>query len=129
MKARVNKKSIQDKIDKASDKAEEKVKEELLEIASFVTSPDVTPVWSGAAVTSYSMKHSYSSGRSRVSQKERTPDEAGRRSEGYSQLASDISALKPLENPLVVLSNGAPHFKEYVNDKYDVFGRVKDKFR
>ena len=128
MKARVQvNKSLSDKQLLLGQTVEEKVKDKLVDIAQFAVTR--TPVWSGAAVTSYSMKHSYSSGRGRISQKERTPDEAGKRQEGLSQLMSDIEGLKPLKNPLVVLSNGAPHFKEWVEPKYDIFGQVKDKFR
>ncbi len=128
MKAKVNP-SLQKKMGLLGQKAEEQVKDQLLDIAQFATTR--SPVDSGAYVTSFSMKHSYSSGRSRTSNnKPRGQDPQAKRSEGLSQLSGDIQSLKPLENPLVVLSNGSPHADEVeYKHGYAVFAQVKDRFR
>ena len=128
MKAKVNP-SLQKKMDLLGQKAEEQVKDQLVDIAQFATTR--SPVDSGAYVTSFSMKHSYSSGRGRTSNnKPRGQDPQVKRSEGFSQLSGDIQSLKPLENPLVVLSNGSPHADEVeYRHGYAVFAQVKDKFR
>lgn len=140
MKARVkfNKASLDKKLLLVEQTVEERVKDQMVDIAQFATSR--SPVDTGAYVTSFSMKHSYSSGRGRTSKgKPRNQSPDAKRQEGLSQLLSDIETLKPLENDLIVLSNSSPHAKsvEYGNevDKrwgkpgYAVFTQIKDKFR
>jgi len=109
--------------------AEERAKDKLVDIAQFATSR--SPVDTGAYVTSFSMKHSYSSGRSRTSNnKPRGQSPEAKRQEGLSQLLVDIETLRPLENDLIVLSNGSPHANEVeYKHGYAVFSQVKDRFR
>jgi len=109
--------------------AEERVKDKLVDISQFAVSR--SPVDTGAYVTSFSMKHSYSSGRSRTSNnKPRGQSPEAKRQEGLSQLLVDIETLRPLENDLVVLSNGSPHANEVeYKHGYAVFAQVKDRFR
>jgi|SRR6056297_421257 len=129
MKAKVNIAGVKKKMQLLEQKAEEEVKDQLIDIAQFATTR--SPVDTGAYVTSFSMKHSYSSGRGKTSHnKPRGQDPQAKRSDGLSQLVGDIQALEPLENPLVVLSNGSPHASdvEYKHG-YAVFAQVKDKFR
>ena len=129
MKAKVNISGVKKKMQLLEQKAEEEVKDQLIDIAQFATTR--SPVDTGAYVTSFSMKHSYSSGRGKTSHnKPRGQDPQAKRSDGLSQLIGDIQALEPLENPLVVLSNGSPHASdvEYKHG-YAVFAQVKDKFR
>jgi len=129
MKARVNISGVKKKMQLLEQKAEEEVKDQLIDVAQFATTR--SPVDTGAYVTSFSMKHSYSSGRGKTSHnKPRGQDPQAKRSDGLSQLVGDIQALEPLENPLVVLSNGSPHASdvEYKHG-YAVFAQVKDKFR
>ena len=131
MKARVNfnKGALDKKLLLAEQTVEEKVKDQLTDIAQFATSR--SPVDTGAYVTSFSIKHSYSSGRSRTSNnKPRGQSLEAKRQEGLSQLVADIETLKPLENDLIVLSNGSPHANEVeYKHGYAVFSQVKDKFR
>jgi len=131
MKARVkfNKAALDKKLLMAEQTVEEKVKDQLVDVAQFATSR--SPVDTGAYVTSFSIKHSYSSGRSRTSNnKPRGQSPEAKRQEGLSQLVADIETLKPLENDLIVLSNGSPHANEVeYKHGYAVFSQVKDKFR
>ena len=134
MKAKVNP-SLQKKMAMLGQKAEEKVKDQLIEIAQFATTR--SPVDTGAYVTSFSMKPSYSSGRGITSNnKPRRQNPQAKRQEGLAQLLSDIETLKPLENPLVVLSNGSPHARQVETGEgwnqtpgYAVFAQVRDRFR
>ncbi len=128
MKVRVNP-SLLKKMELLEQTAEERVKDKLTDIAQFATSR--SPVDTGAYVTSFSMKHSYSSGRSRTSRGlPRRQNPQDKRQEGLSQLSADISTLEPLGDNLVVLSNGSPHAND-VEYKYGyaVFAQVKDRFR
>lgn len=131
MKARVkiDQAGLDRKLKLLEQTAEEQAKDRLVDIAQFATSR--SPVDTGAYVTSFSMKHSYSSGRSRTSRDKPTQQSPeAKRQEGLSQLLGDIETLKPLEQPLVVLSNGSPHADvvEYKHG-YAVFTQVKDRFR
>lgn len=131
MKARVkiDQAGLDRKLKLLEQTAEEQAKDRLVDIAQFATSR--SPVDTGAYVTSFSMKHSYSSGRGRTSRNKPTQQSPeAKRKEGLSQLLGDIETLKPLEQPLVVLSNGSPHADavEYKHG-YAVFTQVKDRFR
>jgi len=116
---RVDKAAIDRKFEQAKEDIEEKIKEKLEGIAKSVT--DRSPVDTGAFVTSFSLKNSYSSGRGRSSRgKPRKQNPATMRAQGY-----DIRVLEPLEQPLIVLSNGAPH-ASYINNVYSILSQVKD---
>lgn len=131
MKARVkfDKSGLDKKLMMLEQTAEERVKDRLIDIAQFATTR--SPVDTGAYVTSWSMKHSYSSGRSRTSNnKPRGQDPIAKRQEGLSQLVADIETLRPLDNDLVVISNGSPHATEVeYKHGYMVFSQIKDRFR
>ena len=133
MKAKVSP-SLMKKTDLLGQTAEERAKDKLVDIAQFATSR--SPVDTGAYVTSFSMKHGYSSGRGRTSKnKARNQSPQAKRREGLSQLLADIETLKPLENPLIVLSNGSPHAQSVETGEgwrrpgYAVFAQVRDRFR
>jgi len=132
MKARVNRGSLDKKMDMLRDKAEEAVKDELREIAVDATRPTI-PVYSGAFVTSWSIKDSYSSGRSRTSRgKPKATNPEAKRQEGREQLFSDIAKLSIFEgpevsgSPLFVLSNGAPHANKVAKLR-DIVYALRDK--
>ncbi len=143
MKARVriNKAQIDKKLKGLEQVVEDRFKDELTEMARFVTmAPDVSPVDTGAYVTSFSIKPSYSSGRGRTSRNKPTgQNDTAKRNEGFAQLMSDIEKLEPMEQPLVVLSNGSPHAlsvergsdvdPNWNRPGYAVFARVRNKFR
>jgi hypothetical protein len=136
MKARVKvNKSLDKKLEQLEQTAEERVKDELRDMASFTAlkvqsvSGKGSPVDTGAYVTSFSIKNSYSSGRSRTSKgKPRRQNPQAKRQEGLAQMLGDIETLKPLEEPLIVISNGAPHAK-YVEMKHAIFAQIRNKFQ
>lgn len=117
------------KFKKTDQGIEDRVKKELRGIASYAVT--ISPVYSGAYVTSFSMKPNYSSGRGRTStNKPEAIDKQAKKQEGRSQLYSDIENLDLEKDKMVVLSNGAPHVNkvEYEHG-YAVFTKVKSKFR
>lgn len=74
----------------------------------------MTPVDTGAAVTSFSYKANRSSGRSRTSRnKPRRQDVAAMRKIGYDQLMADLAAIDFRSVKSVSLSNGAPHWRYF----------------
>jgi mRNA-degrading endonuclease RelE of RelBE toxin-antitoxin system len=130
MKARVKvNKSLDKKLERLEQTAEERVKDELVDVAQFAVSR--SPVDTGAYVTSFSIKNSYSSGRSRTSRnKPRRQSPQAKREEGLSQMLGDIETLKPLEEPLIVISNGSPHATQVEKlHGYAVFAQIRNKFQ
>lgn len=136
MKARVKiNPSLQRKMELLGQTAEERAKDQLVDIAQFAVAR--SPVDTGSYVTSFSLKNSYSSGRGRTSKnKPRNQDPQAKRQEGLSQLLQDIEGLNPLEDNLIVLSNGSPHARLVETGEvwsrtpgYAVFAQIKDKFR
>ena len=132
MKARVNRSSLQGKQKMLQEKAEAKVKEELREIAEYATA--FSPVDTGAFVTSWSLKNSYSSGRAVSSRgKPRNQNIEAKQQEGLGQLSADINALSIFDTPsvsgslLFVLSNGAPH-ADAVDERYDIMRRLRNRY-
>src|SRR6056297_805643 len=104
MKAKVNIAGVKKKMQLLEQKAEEEVKDQLIDIAQFATTR--SPVDTGAYVTSFSMKHSYSSGRGRTSNnKPRRQNPQANLQKVWEHLLSTIEKRKRLENPLVLLSN------------------------
>tara|TARA_R110000744_G_scaffold21626_10_gene55840 strand:- start:5136 stop:5561 length:426 start_codon:yes stop_codon:yes gene_type:complete len=104
---------------------------------------EISPVWSGAFVNSWSLRPIGSGGgRSRTSSYGRDPKDTGRlthseRSNAESEKAdakalidNDVREIKDriLEDGGAVLTNRAPHAK-IVDDKYLTITRVKDRFR
>jgi len=140
MKARVriNKAQIDKKLKGLEQVVEDRFKDDLTEMAQFAV--NISPVDTGAYVTSFSIKPSYSSGRGRTSRNKPTgQSDTAKRSEAMGQLLSDIEKISPLDQPLVVLSNGSPHAlsvergsavdPNWQRPGYAVFARVKDRFR
>ena len=132
MKARVNRGSLEKKMDMLRGKAEEAVKDELRDIAEFAVIS--SPVDTGAFATSWSLKSSYSSGRSRSSKgKPRNQSVEVKQQEGLSQINSDIESVRIFEgpevggSPLFVISNGAPHAPS-VERKYEIFRRLRNRY-
>ncbi len=126
---RYDRASIDRKFKASEQQIEEELKGLFTDIAEFAVMR--SPVDTGAYVTSFSIKHGYSSGRGRTSKnKPRQQSPQAKRQEGLSQLLADIETLKPLENDRVVLSNGSPHAdKVEYKHGYAVFSQVKDRFR
>lgn len=128
MKVRVNQKSLSAKITKAEMQAEDKLKSKLVDIAEDLTTR--TPVDTGAFAESFSVVPASSGGGRRKSSdnKPGNQDLATYRGIALSNMASDIEGLQILENKSVSFRNRAPHAKQ-VDDKHEVFGAVKDKYR
>lgn len=77
----------------------------------------MTPVDTGAAVTSFSLKPNRSSGRSRTSRnKPRRQNVSAMRKIGYDQLMADLAAIDFRSVKSVTLSNGAPHWTYFNNN-------------
>jgi len=78
----------------------------------------MTPVDTGAAVTSFSYKANRSSGRSRTSRgKPRRQNVAAMRKIGYDQLMEDLTYIDFNTTQTVTLSNGSPHWRIFNNNK------------
>jgi len=77
----------------------------------------MTPVDTGAAVTSFSFKANRSSGRSRTSRgKPRRQNVTAMKKIGYDQLMADLAAIDFRSVKSVTLSNGAPHWTYFNNN-------------
>lgn len=128
MKVRVNQKSLSAKIDKALLETEDKLRVKLVDIAEDLTLR--TPVDTGAFAESFSVVPASSGGgRRRDSHgRPRRQDVATYRSIALSNMTADIEGLQLLENKSVSFRNRAPH-AEVVENKYQVFGAVKDRNR
>jgi len=78
----------------------------------------LTPVDTGAAVTSFSFKSNRSSGRSRSSRgKPRRQNVAAMRKIGYDQLMADLAVIDFRSVKAVTLSNNAPHWRVFNNNR------------
>jgi hypothetical protein len=90
------------------EKVKPKVKARLIEIAGTLTA--LSPVWSGAYVTSHSFVPSGSgSGRMRKSSLDAGPvDVNGARGDGFNQLVSDINSFDFMEKG-GIFRNRSPH--------------------
>jgi hypothetical protein len=128
MKVRVNQKSLSAKITKAEMEAEDKLKSKLVDIAEDLTLR--TPVDTGAFAESFSVVPASSGGGRRKDShgRPRRQDVDTYRSIALSNMASDIEGLQLLENKSVSFRNRAPHAQQ-VEDKYQVFGAVRDRNR
>ena len=128
MKVRINQKSVSAKIDKALLETEDKLKSKLVDIAEDLTTR--TPVDTGAFAESFSVVPASSGGGRRKDShgRPRGQDLPTYRSIALSNMTSDIEGLQLLENKSVSFRNRAPH-ADVVENKYQVFGAVKDKNR
>ena len=122
-----------------NDLAEEKIEERLADLADYATR--ISPVDTGAYVTSFSIKRAGSGGgRSRTSEnKPRNQNPETKRAEAYGQLVSDIQALNISDmiengNVKITLRNRSPHARDvedgsnWRSSGYHVFSRIRRKF-
>jgi len=126
-KFRVNEKSVSAKIDNSEEFLELKAKALLEDLAKDLVTR--TPVVTGAYAESFSVVPSSSGGgRSRSSKGRPKGDLETFRDIATSNMVGDISRLDLQELDSIDFRNGAPH-AEPVEEKYQVFGAVKDKNR
>ena len=123
-----------------NDMAEEAIEERLEDLSDYATR--ISPVDTGAYVTSFSIKRAgQGGGRSRSPEGKPTdqnPEE--KRDEAYGKLMQDIQALNISDmiengNVRITLSNRAPHARDVENggpnwrsSGYNVFARIRNKF-
>ena len=130
-------KSISTRIDKALDeKAEPVVRDRLYDIAGSLVA--LSPVWSGAYVTSHSFVPKGSgSGRMRISKEDMGPvDKASARSTGFEQLVSDINAIDFVKSGGGVFRNRSPHARavedggtKYAPQGWHVYRTTSERFK
>ena len=114
--------------EQVEEKAKPKIDSFLYDVAQRLT--DLSPVWSGAYVTSHSFVPKGSgAGRMRTSKEENGPqDFQSKRAEGLSLLQSDIESFDFLEAGGGVFRNRAPHARGVEDGKppareaYNVYG-------
>jgi len=122
-----------------SDLAEEKIEERLEDLADYATR--ISPVDTGAYVTSFSIKRAGAGGgRSRSSEnKPRNQNPETKKQEAYGQLLTDIQALNISDmiengNVRITLRNRSPHARDvedganWRSSGYHVFARIRRKF-
>lgn len=122
-----------------NDLAEEKIEERLEDLADYATR--ISPVDTGAYVTSFSIKRAGTSGgRSRSSEnKPRNQNPEAKKQEAYGQLLTDIQALNISDmiengNVRITLRNRSPHARDvedganWRSSGYHVFARIRRKF-
>lgn len=122
-----------------NDLAEEKIEERLEDLADYATR--ISPVDTGAYVTSFSIKRvGASGGRSRSSEnKPRNQNPETKKQEAYGQLLTDIEALNISDmiengNVRITLRNRSPHARDvedganWRSSGYHVFARIRRKF-
>lgn len=114
--------------EQVEEKAKPNIKLILYDVAQRLT--DLSPVWSGAYVTSHSFVPKGSgAGRMRISKEENGPqDFASKRAEGLEQLQSDIESFDFFEAGGGVFRNRAPHARGVedgeppAQEPYNVYG-------
>jgi|SRR5210317_676338 hypothetical protein len=122
-----------------NDLAEEKIEERLEDLADYATR--ISPVDTGAYVTSFSIKRAGAGGgRSRSSEnKPRNQNPETKKQEAYGQLLTDIQALNISDmiengNVRITLRNRSPHARDvedganWRSSGYHVFARIRRKF-
>jgi len=93
-------------------------------LAAEIVRPGVSPVDTGAYVTSHTFTTRTGSGRSRTSEnKPSAPDPEVKRNEAYQQLLADVNSI-PVDSPSIFFTNRSPH-AAYVEGRYGVFDRVR----
>lgn len=103
------------------------VKERLEDIAVYTTS--ISPVKTGAYVTSFSYTVGAGRPRGKSSDNRQNSDRETEITEGLSNLMSDISKIKSIDDlDIIQLRNGSPHAVD-VENKHNVFLRTKDRYR
>lgn len=122
-----------------NDLAEEKIEERLEDLADYATR--ISPVDTGAYVTSFSIKRAGDGGGRRRSSenKPRNQNPETKRAEAYGQLVTDIQALNISDmiengNVRITLRNRSPHARDvedgsnWRSSGYHVFSRIRRKF-
>ena len=122
-----------------NDLAEEAIEERLEDLADYATR--ISPVDTGAYVTSFSIKRSnVGGGRRRTSEnKPRNQNPEAKKQEAYGQLLTDIEALNISDmleqgNVRISLRNRSPHARDvedganWRSSGYHVFQRIRNKF-
>ena len=132
-----SKTSLSARIDKALEtQAEPQVKERLYDIAGSLVG--LSPVWSGAYVTSHSFVPKGSgAGRMRISKEDMGPvDKASARSTGFEQLVSDINAIDFVKSGGGVFRNRSPHARavedggtKYAPQGWHVYRTTSERFK
>ncbi len=125
-------KSVEEKINKA---ASRQVKAKAKEIANFVTTPNISPVYSGAYIESFSIKpRGAGGGRMKLQNaRKKSTNPQAHRDLARDNLYSDIEALGKGLIDGFVLRNRSKHSR-IVEDglsktpAYKVFERVRNKF-
>lgn len=126
---RVNEGSIKAKFGKLKELYGDTVEEKLTSLGFYAV--EVSPVRSGAYVESMSIRPRGSSGgRMRTSDNKPLKDMAAAKADARANITSDVSTFKEqiMESGGAVLVNRSPHNKA-VEDKYQVLGRTRDRFR
>lgn len=124
-------KDLEKKLVGLEEQIEREVKEIVYDMAEYAIA--ISPVWSGAYVTSHSIRPRGSrSGRVRKSPQPwglstKVPESLAKQ-EANTLIDQDIAALDVLENDGWILINRAPH-ADAVERKHNVFGQVKARFK
>jgi len=122
-----------------NDLAEEAIEERLEDLADYATR--ISPVDTGAYVTSFSIKRSnVGGGRRRTSKgKDKNQNPEAKKQEAYGKLLTDIEALNISDmleqgNVRISLRNRSPHARDvedganWRSSGYHVFQRIRNKF-
>ena len=120
--------SFQAKMDKLEQLYGDKIEDKLTSLGLYAV--EISPVYSGAFVESWSLRPIGSgSGRRRISTDVRK-DNAAAKGDARNNILKDAADYKKqiVEKGGAVLTNKSPHAKE-VDKKYDTVGRVRDRFR
>jgi len=127
---RVNEGSIQKKFDKLKNLYGDTVEERLVNFASYGIM--ISPVDTGAYVESMSIRPRGSSGgRMRRSDvRDTAPNKEAKKQEAVGLIRTDAATYieQIIDRGGAVIVNRSPHNKD-VESKYQVFGRMKDRFR
>jgi len=127
LKVRYNEKSVTAKFKQLEEQTEEKLKTKLKQVASDLAM--FSPVDTGAYAESFSVDQAGGRSIRRVSSqgRPRRQDVGRYRQQAYNNMAADIETIN-LSDPNVIFKNGAPH-ANFVENKYQVFGRARDRNR
>ena len=121
--------SFQAKMDKLDELVGEKIEEKLVSLGNYAI--EISPVYSGAFVNSWSLRPIGSGGgRSRTSKSYRSPNPQAEKEEAKRKINADARTYSKqiADKGGAILTNRAPHAKE-VDQKYLTITRVRDRFR
>ena len=120
--------SFQAKMTKLEQLYGDKIEDKLTSLGLYAV--EISPVYSGAFVESWSLRPIGSgSGRRRISTDVRK-DNAAAKGDARNNILKDAADYKKqiVEQGGAVLTNRSPHAED-VDKKYDTVGRVRDRFR